>query len=104
MAFGVNQKSKATPATATWIFRIVLYVCMLGNVGISSFTSMKPETKLKIVELSSFLTLAVHSASKMFGVPLPDNAEVQVKDVDALKTDKPVPSYSAPNDTTATKA
>jgi hypothetical protein len=68
---------------------------MLGNVGISSFTSMKPDTKLKIVELSSFLTLAVHSASKMFGVPLPDNAEIQVKDVDAVKTDNPLP-YTPP--------
>ena len=89
MAFGFNQINKPTPATITWLFRVVLYVCLLGNIGISSFTTMKPETKLKIVELSSFFTLAVHSASKMFGIPLPDNAEVKVKDVSAMKTDTP---------------
>ncbi len=89
MAFGFGQLNKPTPATATWLFRVVLYVCMLGNLGISSFTSMKPETKLKIVELSSFFTLAVHSASKMFGVPLPDEADVKAKDVASLKTDTP---------------
>ncbi len=89
MAFGFGQLNKPTPATATWLFRVVLYVCMLGNLGISSFTSMKPETKLKIMEASSFLTLAVHSASKMFGVPLPDEADVKAKDVASLKTDTP---------------
>lgn len=89
MAFGLNQISKPTPATATWIFRIVLYVCLLGNIGITSFTDMKPETKLKIVELSSFFTLAVHGASKMFGIPLPDDAEIPAKDVATLKTDTP---------------
>lgn len=89
MAFGFAQISKPTPATATWFFRIVLYVCLLGNIAISSFTDMKPTTKLKIVEFSSFFTLAVHSASKMFGIPLPDEAEVKVKDVASLKTDTP---------------
>ena len=89
MAFGFNQISKPTPSTATWFFRVVLYACLLGNIAISSFTEMKPETKLKIVELSSFFTLAVHSASKMFGLPLPDDAEVKVKDVATMKTDTP---------------
>ncbi len=89
MAFGFNQIQKPTPASVTWFFRVVLYVCLLGNIGISSFTSMKPETKLKIVELSSFFTLAVHSASKMFGIPLPDEAKVEVKDVATMKTDTP---------------
>jgi len=89
MAFGFNQITKPTPANITWFFRVVLYVCLLGNIAISSFTDMKPETKLKIVELSSFFTLAVHSASKMFGVPLPDDSKVEVKDVATLKTDTP---------------
>ena len=89
MAFGFNQIQKPTPATVTWFFRVVLYVCLLGNIAITSFTDMKPTTKLKIVELSSFFTLAVHSASKMFGVPLPDDAEVKVKDVATMKTDNP---------------
>lgn len=89
MAFGLNQIKKPTPASATWFFRIVLYVCLLGNIAITSFTDMKPATKLKIVELSSFFTLAVHSASKMFGIPLPDDAKVEVKDVASMKTDAP---------------
>ncbi len=89
MSFGLNQISKPTPNSVTWLFRIVLYVCLLGNIAITSFTDMKPETKLKIVELSSFFTLAVHSASKMFGVPLPDDSKVEVRDVASLKTDTP---------------
>jgi len=89
MAFGLNQIKNPTPATATWIFRIVLYIAMLGNIAINTMTNMKPETKLAIVSWSSFATLAVHSASKMFGVPLPEGASVDKDDVADLKTDYP---------------
>lgn len=89
MSFGFNQINNPTPATPTWIFRVVLYVCLLGNIGISTFTNLPDETKLIIVQWSSFLTLAVHAASKMFGVPLPGDAEIKAKDVADLKTDKP---------------
>ncbi len=89
MSFGFNQIKNPTPNTATWIFRIVLYVAMLGNIAINTMTNMKPETKLAIVSWSSFATLAVHSASKMFGVPLPDDSKVDTKDVATLNTDNP---------------
>jgi len=89
MAFGLNQLNNPTPATATWIFRIVLYVAMLGNIAINTMTNLSPELKLQIVSWSSFATLAIHSASKMFGVPLPSDAEVKASDVSELKTDNP---------------
>ncbi len=87
MAFGFNQINNPTPATATWIFRVVLYVCLLGNIAVGGFTRLPADTKLTIVELSSFLTLAIHAASKMFGVDLPGDAQISAKDVSSLKND-----------------
>ena len=89
MAWGLNQISNPTPAFATWLFRIVLYVANLGNLAIISFTNMPDHTKITIVAVSSFVTLAVHSASKMFGVPLPAGTEIQKEEVASLKVDKP---------------
>lgn len=89
MSFGLNQINNPTPASATWIFRIVLYLAQLGNIAIISFTTLPADTKLTIVSISSFATLAVHSASKMFGVPLPEGAEIKATDVAELKVDNP---------------
>ena len=89
MAVGINQITNPTPAWANWIFRIVLYVCSLGNIVVTTFTKLPDDVKLEIVEWSSFLVIAVHMASKMFGVPLPENTEIPARDVAALKTSKP---------------
>jgi len=89
MAFGLNQIKNPTPATATWLFRIVLYLSGLGNIAIIAFTNISPELKLNIVSWSSFATLAIHSASKMFGIPLPEDSSVKSEDVASLKTDNP---------------
>ncbi len=89
MAFGLNQINNPTPKSATMFFRIVLYVCALGNLAITIFTTIPDHTKVLIAGICSFATIAVHLASKMFGVPLPEDAEVKVKDVQSLKTDTP---------------
>ena len=89
MAFGLKQIGNPTPATATLIFRIVLYFSGLGNIAIIAFTDLPDELKLKIVSWSTFATLAVHSASKMFGIPLPDNAEIPASQVTSVNTDTP---------------
>ena len=89
MSFGFNQVNNPTPAIAVWVFRIVLYLSGLGNIAIIAFTDLSPEVKLTIVSWSSFATLAVHSASKMFGIPLPEGADISAKDVGSVNTDKP---------------
>lgn len=89
MSFGLKQINNPTPATATWVFRIVLYLSQLGNIAIIAFTNLAPEIKLTIVSISSFATMAVHSASKMFGIPLPEGAEIKADEVADLKVDKP---------------
>lgn len=89
MSFGLNQLNNPTPASATWVFRIVLYLSQLGNIAIIAFTNLPPDTKLTIVSISSFATMAVHSASKMFGIPLPNGAEIAAEDVSSVNTDNP---------------
>lgn len=89
MAFGLNQINNPTPASATWVFRIVLYVASLGTIAIASFTNLPDHVKVHIASLSSFATLAVHLASKTFGIPLPDDAKVKAADVASLNTDTP---------------
>lgn len=78
-----------TPAWANWVFRIVLYVAALGNIYVTIFTQLPQETKDMIVGVSSFVTIAVHLASRMFGVPLPEGSSVPAEEVDTLATDKP---------------
>lgn len=89
MAFGLNQVGNPTPATATWIFRIVLYACSLGTIATATFTNLPDHVKVQVAQWSSFLVVAVHLASKMFGVPLPEGADIPAKGVESLKTDNP---------------
>lgn len=86
--FGFKNISAPTPATATWVFRAVLYVAGLGNIAIVAFTDLPDHLKLQLVSWASFATLAVHSASKMFGIPIPDNTPIPSQNVESLKTDK----------------
>lgn len=89
MAFGFNQIGKPTPATATWVFRIVLYLASLASAYAAMDADIAPAVLKKIVLISSFATMAVHLASKMFGIPLPEDASVPAKDVASLNTDQP---------------
>jgi hypothetical protein len=89
MSFGLKQISNPTPAMATWVFRVVLYLSGLGNIAIIAFTTLPADVKLNIVSWSSFATLAVHSASKMFGIPLPEGSEIASEDVSSVNTTHP---------------
>ena len=89
MAMGFNQINNPTPAWANWVFRIVLYVAALGNAYAAMDADLTPFLLKKIVLISSFATLAVHLASKMFGVPLPEGSTVASSDVESLNTNTP---------------
>lgn len=89
MSFGLNQIGKPTPATVTWIFRIVLYVGLALILVTSSYPQIPPDVKELINSTSALLIGLTHLASRMFGVTLPDDAKVSAKDVAALNTDKP---------------
>lgn len=89
MAAGFNQINNPTPAWANWAFRIVLYVAALGNIYVTIFTQLPPDIKDLIVGISSFVTIATHMASKMFGVPIPDGASIPASEVDTLNTNTP---------------
>jgi hypothetical protein len=73
--FGLNQINCPTPAWATNLFRIVLYIASIGTIAIGVFTTMPDALKVHIAEASSFITIAVHLFSKMWGVQIPDNSQ-----------------------------
>jgi len=70
--FGFGQIGSPTPLFITNIFRVVLYLCGVATLAVGIFTTMPEHTKVLVAEICSFITLATHSASKMFGIQLPD--------------------------------
>ncbi len=87
MAFGFNQISNPTPSSINWVFRIVLYAAAVLNIVCSIVTEIPEPVKVIIGKYSVEAVALVHAFSKMFGVPLPDNAEVKASDVSSLKVD-----------------
>jgi len=71
--FGFDQTGLPTPKWASTVFTIILYVATLGTLAVSIFTTMPDAQKVHICEICSFVTLAVHQASKMFGIQLPQD-------------------------------
>jgi hypothetical protein len=89
MAFGLNQIGKPTPATATWVFRVVLYTAAALTIISATITEIPDHVKVIIAKYSSEAVILVHAFSKLFGVPLPNDAGIKAQDISELKTDNP---------------
>ena len=79
--FGVSQIGNHTPQWATWVFRIVFYVCSLLILALTTLNVGRfglNATDIKdLVAVLVFITLAAHSLSKMVGVDVkPDDYRV----------------------------
>lgn len=69
--FGIKYITSPSPIWVKWVFRIFFYFTSMTTLALSTFTNIPAETKLLITEWVTFANLAVHSASKMFGIELP---------------------------------
>lgn len=69
--FGFNQIKNPPPLWGKWVFRIFFYVTSITTIALNTFTNISAETKLLITEWVTFSNLAVHLASKMFGIEVP---------------------------------
>jgi len=66
--FGFKYIDSPSPMWVKWVFRVFFYVTSMTTIALSTFTNIPNETKLLITEWVTFANLAVHSASKMFGI------------------------------------
>lgn len=89
MAFGWKQIGKPTPASATWVFRTVLYTAAAVNIICMVISEIPQSVKDIIGRYSIEAVTLVHMFSKLFGVPIPDDTQIPAKDVATLKTDTP---------------
>lgn len=73
--FGFAQIKQQTPAWATNVFRVVLYTCAIGTIGVATFTAIPEHIKLQVAVACSQVTLFVHALSKMFGLDVKGPAD-----------------------------
>lgn len=66
--FGIPSLQRPTPEWAKWVFRIFFYVTSMTAIALSIFTKISPETKLIIMEATTFANVAMHGLSKLVGV------------------------------------
>lgn len=70
--FGISQISNPQPKWTKTLFRVVFYVASLGTLAVSTFTKMPDEIKLNVAEAASFISIAAHLFSKMWGIDISD--------------------------------
>lgn len=70
--FGLNQIGNQTPKWAKWFFRLFFYITSMTTLALSMFTTIPTEIKLHVAEAVGFANMAVHSFSKMWGIPIDD--------------------------------
>jgi hypothetical protein len=68
VGWGLNELKNPTPIWAKWLFRIFFYVTSTTTIGLHMFSTIKPETMVKWDGIVSFANLALHGATKLFGV------------------------------------
>lgn len=73
VGFGPEHIDLPQPIWAIWFFRIFFYVTSTLSLSFTIFTEWPVKTKLKMMEIVSFSNLAVHGASKMFGIEVPQD-------------------------------
>lgn len=66
--FGLKAISKPTPALATKIFRVILYLAALGNIVVDVFPEIPLEVKGMIAMYSIKAVALVHAITKLFGL------------------------------------
>jgi len=70
--FGFSQFWNQTPMWATWVFRVVLYLCVIAIVFVNTYTSLPANLK-QIISIYAAQTIAfVHLITKMFGLTMPN--------------------------------
>lgn len=66
--FGLNQLQNATPAVATWVFRIVLYAVTISSIICNTVSEIPQPLKDLINHYGLEAVALVHLLSRFFGV------------------------------------
>lgn len=79
--FGLSQIAEQTPKWATWVFRVVLYLCAIVSLYITTY-DFSPETVKEVAKICAATTVFVHGLTRMFGLtvsndPTASNAKDQ---------------------------
>jgi hypothetical protein len=68
VTFGIPSLLKDTPAFATWIFRVVLYLAMGTSFVVLTFTEIPPHMQIVIARVCAEVVMTVHGLTRMFGI------------------------------------
>lgn len=68
--FGIDQISQPTPMWANWVFRVFFYLASFTTVIVTTDDEISPATAKRVAKYLAFATMAVHGASKLFGVKI----------------------------------
>jgi cytochrome bd-type quinol oxidase subunit 2 len=66
--FGIDQVSNPSPLWTKWIFRVFFYLASITTVIVTTDDEISAQTAKRVAKYLAFATMAVHGASKLFGV------------------------------------
>jgi len=80
--FGVDQIGNHTPQWATWVFRIVLYICSLLILALTTLNvsriGLNAGDVKDLVALLSLAIMAIHTGTRMIGVEVkPEDYQIK---------------------------